>query len=229
MVKLGHHQLFLFLLLAVSSVHVTGACQSCLVDLTVKGLLGSSTTKKSRHVNASINTLGGQKYAALPLALHRTPWSPAGLTRIDTSIFQFLLLRKIMSIAYEDKIVRIHEVKRVWAGGYFIEEMSNEKTDDDNNTIESTDPNDRDVREKVMSVSMIMAIGFYKQWISPLLPPACRFLPTCSQYGVQAINEFGSTRGVLLTVWRLARCTPLGGRGYDPPKWPPVSYTYSSY
>jgi putative membrane protein insertion efficiency factor len=121
-----------------------------------------------------------------------------------------------MSIAYEDK-VRKHEVKRVWAGGYFIEEMSNEKTDDDNDTIESSDPNDRDVGEKVMSGSMIMAIGFYKQWISPLLPPACRFLPTCSQYGVQAINEFGSTKGVLLTVWRLARCTPLGGRGYDPP------------
>jgi putative membrane protein insertion efficiency factor len=133
-----------------------------------------------------------------------------------------------MSIAYEDKVVRRHEVKRVWAGGYFIEEMSNE-TDDGNDAIESTDPNNRDVGEKAMSGSMIMAIGFYKQWISPLLPPACRFLPTCSQYGVQAINEFGSTKGVLLTVWRLARCTPLGGRGYDPPKWPPVSYTYSSY
>jgi len=211
MAKLGHQLYhFLFLLLLVSSVHVTdGACQSCLVDLTLKGLLGSSA-KKRNHVSSSIITLGGQKIAALPLALHRTTWSPSGLTRIDTSVFRFLLLRKIMSIAYE------------------AEEMSNE-TDDDNGTIESTDPNDRDVGEKVMSGSMIMAIGFYKHWISPLLPPACRFLPTCSQYGVQAINEFGSTKGVILTVWRLARCTPLGGRGYDPPKWPPVSYTYASY
>ena len=40
--------------------------------------------------------------------------------------------------------------------------------------------------EEVMSESMIMAICFYKQWISPLIPPACRFLPTCSQCGVQA-------------------------------------------
>lgn len=221
------HQLyqFLFLLLLVSSV--VGACQSCLVDLTMKGLLGSSsTTKTKKHDIASVNTLGVQKFNALPLALHRT-WSPAAFTRIDAAVFRFLLLRKIMAIAYEDKVVRKFEVK-AWAGGYFIEEMSNE-TDDINDTIESADLNDRDVGEKLMSGSMIMAIGFYKQFISPLLPPACRFLPTCSQYGVQAINEFGSMKGVILTVWRLARCTPLGGRGYDPPIWPPVSYTYSSY
>jgi putative membrane protein insertion efficiency factor len=66
---------------------------------------------------------------------------------------------------------------------------------------------------EIMSQSMIMAIGFYKQFISPLLPPACRFLPTCSQYGVQAIKEFGPSKGVILTAWRLARCSPFGGRG----------------
>jgi len=82
---------------------------------------------------------------------------------------------------------------------------------------------------EIMSSSMIIAIGFYKKWISPLLPPACRFLPTCSQYGVQAIQEFGPSKGLILTAWRLARCSPLGGRGYDPPKWPPVPYTYGSY
>jgi putative membrane protein insertion efficiency factor len=70
-----------------------------------------------------------------------------------------------------------------------------------------------EVEGEIMSSSMIIDIGFYKKWISPLLPPACRFLPTCSQYGVQAIQEFGPTKGVILTAWRLARCSPLGGKG----------------
>jgi uncharacterized protein len=80
-----------------------------------------------------------------------------------------------------------------------------------------------------MSALMVGAIGFYKGWISPLLPPACRFVPTCSQYGVQAIQDFGPGKGSILIAWRLLRCSPIGGKGYDPPKWPPVSYTYSSY
>jgi len=79
------------------------------------------------------------------------------------------------------------------------------------------------------SVAMIASIGFYKKWISPLLPPACRFLPTCSQYGVQAIERYGPTKGAILTAWRLLRCSPFGGKGYDPPKWPPVPYNYGSY
>jgi uncharacterized protein len=81
----------------------------------------------------------------------------------------------------------------------------------------------------IMSSSMIGAIGFYKFWISPLLPPACRFVPTCSIYGIEAIKEFGPYKGAILTAWRILRCSPFGGKGYDPPKWPPVFYTYSSY
>lgn len=116
-----------------------------------------------------------------------------------------------------------------WAGGLFIDESPG--TDDSLEDDATDDEKDESKREgdDVMSGSMIMAIGFYKSWISPLLPPACRFLPTCSQYGVQAIKEFGPQKGVILTAWRLARCTPLGGKGYDPPKWPPVHYTYGSY
>jgi putative membrane protein insertion efficiency factor len=80
-----------------------------------------------------------------------------------------------------------------------------------------------------VSSAMVATIGVYKNFISPLLPPACRFLPTCSQYGVQAIEEFGPSKGAILTAWRLLRCSPFGGKGYDPPKWPPVFYTYGSY
>lgn len=79
------------------------------------------------------------------------------------------------------------------------------------------------------SMIMIASIGFYKDWISPLLPPACRFVPTCSQYGVQAIQTYGPWKGFLLIIWRLLRCSPVGGKGYDPPRWPPVPFTHSSY
>jgi uncharacterized protein len=83
--------------------------------------------------------------------------------------------------------------------------------------------------ESLVSTAAIGTLRFYKFFISPLLPPACRFFPTCSQYGVQAIQEFGTTKGCILIGWRLMRCSPLGGKGYDPPRWPPVHFTYSSY
>jgi putative membrane protein insertion efficiency factor len=99
---------------------------------------------------------------------------------------------------------------------------------DDEDGVDS--PKDKETKtSQPMSTAMIASIGVYKNFISPLLPPACRFLPTCSQYGVQAITEFGPSKGGILTAWRLLRCSPVGGKGYDPPKWPPVKYTYSSY
>mmetsp|Transcript_7779 Transcript_7779/g.9955 ORF Transcript_7779/g.9955 Transcript_7779/m.9955 type:complete len:215 (-) Transcript_7779:49-693(-) len=81
-----------------------------------------------------------------------------------------------------------------------------------------------DREEDVLSSTMVASIGFYKNFISPLLPPACRFFPTCSQYGVQAIQEFGPVKGGILTAWRILRCSPIGGKGYDPPRWPPCWY-----
>lgn len=65
----------------------------------------------------------------------------------------------------------------------------------------------------------------YKRAISPNLPKNCRFVPTCSEYAALSIKEFGITRGLLLSAWRIARCNPVGGRGYDPPVWPPPRFT----
>ncbi|GMI31427.1 hypothetical protein TeGR_g2947 [Tetraparma gracilis] len=65
-------------------------------------------------------------------------------------------------------------------------------------------------------------LKLYKTALSPLLPPGCRFLPTCSAYSADALSQFGAGKGLVLTAWRLFRCTPWGGRGYDPPSWPPV-------
>jgi hypothetical protein len=105
-------------------------------------------------------------------------------------------------------------------------EALDEIVDDD---AKSEETNKRGTEQKEVTAAMVASIGFYKKFISPLLPPACRFLPTCSQYGVQAIEQFGPTKGAILTAWRLLRCSPIGGRGYDPPKWPPVAYNYGSY
>ena len=67
-------------------------------------------------------------------------------------------------------------------------------------------------------------LQFYKSAISPLLQPSCRFLPTCSAYSMDAYKKFGVAKGTLLTAWRLARCNPWGGSGYDPVKWPPPGF-----
>ena len=63
---------------------------------------------------------------------------------------------------------------------------------------------------------MIAAIRFYQKGISPLKPPVCRFMPTCSHYGAEAIERHGAGRGSWLLVKRLARCHPFCRGGWDP-------------
>lgn len=62
----------------------------------------------------------------------------------------------------------------------------------------------------------LVPIYFYKACISPLLPPACRYVPTCSEYAVQAIKKYGPLKGGWLALKRIGRCHPWGGSGYDP-------------
>jgi putative membrane protein insertion efficiency factor len=59
-------------------------------------------------------------------------------------------------------------------------------------------------------------IRAYRVLISPLLPPSCRFLPTCSDYAIEALQRHGAGPGLALSLSRLARCHPWGGSGYDP-------------
>jgi putative membrane protein insertion efficiency factor len=59
-------------------------------------------------------------------------------------------------------------------------------------------------------------IALYQRFVSPLLPRSCRYHPTCSAYAVQAVQEFGILRGVLLAGWRLLRCNPFSHGGHDP-------------
>ena len=60
------------------------------------------------------------------------------------------------------------------------------------------------------------AVRAYQLLVSPLLPPSCRYLPTCSDYAIEAVAQHGVMRGGGLALWRLCRCHPWGGSGYDP-------------
>jgi putative membrane protein insertion efficiency factor len=62
----------------------------------------------------------------------------------------------------------------------------------------------------------LLLIRGYQRGISPLLPPSCRFVPSCSDYGHQAIEKYGIIRGGAMTVWRILRCNPFNKGGYDP-------------
>jgi len=65
--------------------------------------------------------------------------------------------------------------------------------------------------------SIVLAlIRFYKRFLSPVLPSACRFEPTCSVYTYQAIEKYGVIKGGWLGIKRIARCHPLNPGGYDP-------------
>ncbi len=59
-------------------------------------------------------------------------------------------------------------------------------------------------------------IKLYRLTLSKILPPCCRFYPTCSQYGLTAVRRFGAVKGGYLTLWRIFRCNPFGKYGYDP-------------
>lgn len=67
-----------------------------------------------------------------------------------------------------------------------------------------------------MKKLLLMLLATYKRYVSPQFPVACRFTPTCSEYAAEAVTRHGALGGTLLTLWRLLRCHPLGGRGLDP-------------
>lgn len=67
-----------------------------------------------------------------------------------------------------------------------------------------------------MKMLVLGAIRIYQRVISPGLPPACRFQPTCSEYGYQAIEKYGIIKGGGKAIWRVLRCNPFSRGGYDP-------------
>ncbi len=69
---------------------------------------------------------------------------------------------------------------------------------------------------KLISSGLIGLVRLYQYGISPLMPPHCRYTPSCSHYACDALREHGPLRGSWLTLLRLLRCHPWGGEGYDP-------------
>ncbi|MBZ0108371.1 MAG: membrane protein insertion efficiency factor YidD [Candidatus Scalindua rubra] len=69
-----------------------------------------------------------------------------------------------------------------------------------------------------MKYFIVKFIQVYQIILSPISRPSCRFYPTCSQYAVEAIEKRGIVVGLLKGIWRVIRCNPFGGSGYDPVK-----------
>jgi len=64
--------------------------------------------------------------------------------------------------------------------------------------------------------AVVFLISFYQRLVSPLLPPNCRFCPSCSDYALQAVHRFGIVKGLILAIIRVLKCNPLFSGGYDP-------------
>jgi putative membrane protein insertion efficiency factor len=71
-------------------------------------------------------------------------------------------------------------------------------------------------RASAAARALMVSIAGYRRFISPLIPPRCRFAPSCSEYALEALRVHGAIRGLWLTVRRLARCQPFHPGGYDP-------------
>ena len=67
-----------------------------------------------------------------------------------------------------------------------------------------------------MKKVLLAIIRFYRAAISPYTKPSCKYIPTCSEYGLEAIERFGVLKGSALTIWRILRCNPFAKGGFDP-------------
>lgn len=70
--------------------------------------------------------------------------------------------------------------------------------------------------KKIFSYILILPIRFYQLCISPMLPPSCRYTPSCSHYAIEALKKHGPIKGTWLAIKRICRCHPWGGSGHDP-------------
>jgi len=76
----------------------------------------------------------------------------------------------------------------------------------------------------VLKRFVLAPVRFYRRFLSPLKrTPSCRYLPTCSEYAIEAVEKRGVVRGMFLAAWRLLRCNPLFRGGYDPVEPAPPS------
>lgn len=76
-----------------------------------------------------------------------------------------------------------------------------------------------------MKTILLILFRFYQKAISPMFPPSCRFNPTCSNYGIEAVQEHGGLKGGYMAIKRILKCHPFHPGGYDPVPLDPKNYT----
>ncbi|MEE1169912.1 MAG: membrane protein insertion efficiency factor YidD [Anaerovoracaceae bacterium] len=69
---------------------------------------------------------------------------------------------------------------------------------------------------KMMKKAMIRSIRMYQRYLSPLKRTKCPYIPSCSQYGLEAVEKYGAVKGGAMAAWRILRCNPFSSGGYDP-------------
>ena len=69
---------------------------------------------------------------------------------------------------------------------------------------------------QISKTAVLLLLRGYKWAVSPMFPPACRYVPSCSEYAMEAVERYGAARGSLMAIWRLLRCHPLAKGGLDP-------------
>jgi len=69
----------------------------------------------------------------------------------------------------------------------------------------------------LFTLLLVLPVRFYQAVLRPMLPPACKFDPNCSEYFIQAVKKHGPLRGTLKGAWRICRCNPWNPGGHDPP------------
>lgn len=70
--------------------------------------------------------------------------------------------------------------------------------------------------KQISKAAVLALLRTYKRFLSPMLPPACRYVPSCSEYAEEAVERYGVLRGGLMALWRLLRCHPFSRGGHDP-------------
>ena len=215
---------FIVVALAFCTCKLTAAaCQSC--------ALLSAHHHHQTHRHVSSRAAWGQALAPLRQSTRISEWRRLAvhtLSRATTAkpaLAAATVACGITASCFLPAVLSRHTARRAVPWLQLEQEQEDEAAESEEGNSEETPS---EVTSPV-STGMISALGFYKAVISPLLPPACRFLPTCSQYGVQAIEEFGPGKGSILIAWRLLRCSPIGGKGIDYPQWPPVAFNYGSW
>ncbi|KAJ6968685.1 hypothetical protein NC653_036612 [Populus alba x Populus x berolinensis] len=105
-------------------------------------------------------------------------------------------------------------MRRVTARHRSLAINNNKNLESESHQNEQQQDEEEDHVENSLGVEAALSmLRFYKREISPLLPNSCRYVPTCSEYSMEAYKKYGVVKGTVLTAWRLCRCNPLGNVG----------------